>query len=86
MDIKTVKTIPLLDVVRASGESASGGNDIWDEVSGSHYGNQIFSNDSLFRYALPSLNGEPLTDTQKRIVKLCGEAIEDHIVVFEVSW
>ena len=85
--VNTVKTVNLLDVVRQAGEDASGGNAIWDEVRKSHWGNQSFTNDTLFIYALPSLNGEPLNETQQLIADICHDAIDEYdTIIFNVSW
>ncbi len=83
MNVKSIKTINLLDVVQKAGEPASGRGEIWNEVRKSYHGNQTFTNDSLFIYVLPSLNMSPV---QKRIAEICSDAIEDYTIVFEVCW
>ena len=83
---KTVMILNLLTIIREAGEEAGRGNPIWDEIRNSYHGNQQFSNDSLFIYTLPSYNGEALSEVQKRIENLCYDAIEDHTIIFSVSW
>jgi hypothetical protein len=86
MNVKSIKTINLLDVVRKAGEYAGGDGEIWMEVAKRTRGNQIFTNDSLYIYTLPSINGEELSPVQKRILEICSDAVEDDTIVFEVCW
>ena len=86
MNVKSIKTIDLLDVIHKAGESASGRGEIWNEVRNRSHGNQIFTNDSLYIYTLPSVNGDELSPVQKRIAEICSGAIEDDTIVFEVCW
>jgi len=87
IEIKSIKTVKLLDVVRAAGENSWGGNDIWDEMIDSGYGNQVFGNDMIFRYVLPSINGEELSPVQQRIKSICWAGMEDEdTIFFDVSW
>jgi hypothetical protein len=85
--IKTIKTVVLLDMVKAAGENSWGGNPIWDEMirHGEDYGG--FRNDVIFRYTLPSINGEELSPVQERIKSICWAAMEDEdTIYFDVSW
>lgn len=59
---------------------------LWDEISEHYHGNQKFTNDSLFIYVFPSINGEPLTEDMEKLYDLCKDAIVDDRLVFEVSW
>ena len=85
--IQSIKTVSLLDVVKAAGEERGAGNPIWDEVSNHWHGNQVFSNDSVFCYVLPSINGEELSPVQQRIKNICWAGMEDEdTIYFVVSW
>ena len=81
--VTTVKTVKLTDVREAAGDQ---GRAVWEEVMMRVHGNQKFNNDSWFLYWVPSLNGDPNSPIQDLIVELCGEAMVDHEVLFEVSW
>ena len=84
INIRSIKTVELLDVVEAAGEDAWGGTPIWDEMIHHGYGNQRFANDSIFRYVLPD---DELSPVQQRIKSLCWAAIEDEdTIYFDVSW
>ncbi len=88
MKIQTIKTVNLLGVIKAAGEDAWGGNPIWDEMikHGKDYG-PSFQNDIIFRYVLPSINGEELSPVQERIKNICWAAMEnDDTIYFDVSW
>jgi len=80
----TVHTISLTDVCNAVTKDLY--QTLWDEVSGHIHGNQVFSNDSLFIYVLPSLNGDALSKVQRTLHILCRRVIIDHTIIFEVSW
>ncbi len=86
--IQTIKTVVLLDVVEAAGEYAWSGNPIWDEMI--RYGHECgpaFCNDSIYRYTLPSINGEELSPVQECIKRICLAAMEDeYTIYFDVSW
>lgn len=87
LEIKSIKTVNLLDVVKAANEDSWGGNPIWDEMIDHGYGNQTFGNDMIFRYVLPSINGEELSDVQQRIKNICWAAMEDEdTIYFDVCW
>lgn len=60
--------------------------EIHDLLMNHRYGNQTFTNDSIFRYSFASLNGEPLSALEQSIYDLCSEAIEDEELFIEVSW
>jgi hypothetical protein len=89
IEVKSVKTINLRDVCM-SADDGDGiglvGDLIWTEVRSKHYGNQVWCNDTYYQYSLPTINGEPLSELQKEIVKLCGDAVENHQIIFEVCW
>jgi hypothetical protein len=85
--IGSIKTINLVDVVEAAGENCWGGNPIWDEMIEHEYGGQTFGNDMIFRYVLPSINGEELSPVQERIKRICWAAMEDEdTIYFDVCW
>lgn len=73
----------LKDVCHDAGELS---DQVWEEVSEHKLGGQVFCNDTLFIYVLPSMNGEELSPVQKLIVKLCHEVYENHTIIFEVMW
>jgi hypothetical protein len=77
------KAVNLKDVCHEAGDM---GDLVWDEVSEHKHGNQVFTNDSLFIYVLPSINGEEHSPVQELIVKLCDEVYEDNVIIFEVMW
>ncbi len=77
------KAVNLKDVCHDAGELS---DLVWAEVSEHKHGNQVFSNDSLFIYVLPSINGEEHTEIQDLIVKLCHEVYKDNFIIFEVMW
>jgi len=74
----------------------NGGSDIfyrlWDVVSMFKYGNQTFSNDSLFRYVFPlerPMTPDELTLWEELSTTLwveLGEVIVGNEVIFDVSW
>lgn len=86
MNVQPIKLVKLLEVVKAAGEDSWGGNPIWDEMIDYTYGNQVFGNDMIFRYVLPSINGEDLSPVQQRIADVCADVIEDDTIYFDVSW
>ena len=51
-----------------------------------NFGNQVFTNDSYYCYILSSVNGEPLTDLEQIMVDLCGDAVYNDTILFEVCW
>ena len=92
IEVKSIKTINLRDVCKSAdiGDNDGGlglvGELIWDEVRDRCHGNQVWCNDTYFVYWLPSINGERLSTLQKEIVKLCGAAVVDHKIIFDVCW
>ena len=87
INIRTIKTVNLLNVIEAAGEDAWGGNPIWNEMI--EAGDGTFRNDSIFHYTLPSINGEELTDVQQRIKNICWAGLEGEDgdeIYFEVCW
>lgn len=88
LNIRTIKIVDLLEVVAAAKEDAWGGNPIWNEMirHGDEWG-PAFSNDTIYKYTLPSINGEELTPVQQRIKNICMFAMEDEdTIYFNVSW
>jgi len=86
IEIRSIKTVNLLDVVHAAGEDGWSGNPIWDELLRADAGG-LFRNDVIYRYTLPSINGEELTHVQERIKQICWAGLEDEdTIYFEVSW
>jgi|TARA_R110000851_G_scaffold196646_1_gene347661 hypothetical protein len=90
--VKSIKTINLRDVCKSADDYGDDnglglvGELIWDEVRDRRHGEQVWCNDTYFVYWLPSLNGERLSSLQKEIVKLCGDAVVDHQIIFDVCW
>lgn len=78
----SIKVISLLDVCEESTDHEA----MWSMVVDHQCGSQLFSNDSYFRYILPSINGEPLNALEVEMVELCKDVIDDHVIVFEVCW
>ena len=86
INIRTIKIVKFLDVVNAT-DAEGYDAEIWDEISEHRYGNQKFTNNSIFCYVLPSINGEPLSPVQQRIKQICWAAMEDEdTIYFNVSW
>jgi len=86
--IRSIKIVDLMDVVEAAGEDAWAGNPIWNEMidHGQDFG-PAFVNDSIFKYTLPSINGEKLSPVQQRIKSICWAAMEDEdTIYFNVCW
>ena len=89
IDIQSIKTIKFLAVIDAAGVTygPDAPHEIWEEIMGHVHGNQVFTNDSIFKYVLPSINGEELSPVQEQIRQICWAALEeDDIIYFEVSW
>lgn len=82
IDIHTRPVVNFLDMYKAAGEP----DGMWDMFADSHFGNQVFANDSYFQWMLHSMNGEPLTELEQVMVDLCGEAVYGDTILFYVSW
>lgn len=60
---------------------------LWKLISNSKYGEQVFTNDSYFRYVFPSLNGEDFISGDQELLFMVVEPyVVDHQVLFNVSW
>lgn len=59
---------------------------LWDHFTDKRHGNQKFTNDTLYYYVFPSINGEPLSDDQQVLYDYCKPAIVDEKIIFDVSW
>lgn len=82
IDMTTRKVVNFLQMYRHAGEPEG----MWEMFAGSHFGNQVFTNDSFFRWYLSSVNGEPLSDLEQIMVDLCGDAVYNDTILFEVCW
>lgn len=59
---------------------------LFDVISNSRFGNQIFSNDSLFIFVFPSINGETMSEDLQKLYDYCKDAIVEEHLYFQVSW
>jgi hypothetical protein len=59
---------------------------LWERISSKRFGNQIFNNDSIYRYVFPSINGEPLSEDEQVLYDYCKEAVVENTIFFDVSW
>jgi hypothetical protein len=59
---------------------------LWNEISSSRFGNQVFNNDSIYRYIFPTINGEPMSEDLQKLYDYCKEAIINEELIFKVSW
>lgn len=84
--IEQVKVINFLDVIDTLEKQGVDREVVWDEIRGHWHGNQQFHNDSLFRYVLPSLNGEELNELETAIADVCKEVIKNDTIIFDISW
>ena len=59
---------------------------LWSRISSSRHGNQVFTNDTIFIFVFPTINGEPLSEDEQALYDFCKEAIVDETIYFEISW
>lgn len=85
-EITQIKVINFLDIIKILEKQGLDKEVVWDEIRNHWHGNQQFHNDSLFRYVLPTINGEEMTELEQAIADVCKDAIQDHTIVFDVSW
>jgi prophage maintenance system killer protein len=67
-------------------ELPDGKEDIYRRLWNIFCKDKRFSNDILFTYTFPSLNGETLTSDLQALYDYCADAIVDNKVTFRVCW
>lgn len=97
IEIKTIKTVNLSDVCRDiskfTGDTQSGRR-VWNYISESFYGNQLFCNDTYFVFLFPDIvqiSNEYLRVEIGILEEMCKEAIDyddsDYgTLIFNVCW
>ena len=63
-------------------------NRLWDMIAKTRFGNQVFNNDSYYRYIFPTFNGEPFAnDDEKALYELVKPALNgNESILFWVCW
>ena len=59
---------------------------LWSQIINSRHGNQMFSNDTIFIFVFPTINGEPLSEDEQKLYDYCKAAIVEEHLYFDVSW
>jgi hypothetical protein len=57
---------------------------LWDVICDSHFGNQMFTNDSYFQYWFAE--DVPLEGDELTLYEHCKDALNDYTILFEVCW
>lgn len=59
---------------------------LWERISSARYGNQVFSNDTIYIFVFPTINGEQLSKDEQALYDFCKDAIVEETIYFEISW